>query len=55
MSVTLELRFGQDEEPPNNDACSLDADYELFGMVQVQFEINMNLCLLLFNTLNVFH
>ena len=41
---------GQDEVPPKRAAWSLEADFELFGMVQLQLEIYMNLCSLFFNT-----
>ena len=54
MSVTPELRFGQDEVLPKNAVWSFNPDSEIFGMVQLQLEIYINLCSLFFNTWNVF-
>ena len=44
MSVTPKLSCGQDEVPPRSAALSFDADFDLFGMVELQLQINMSLC-----------
>ena len=53
LSVIPELRCGQHEVTPSSYSWGLDADFDLFGIVQLQLEIYMNLCSLFFNTWNV--